>query len=98
MSNLRTILEELVFVKLEASDDLDNKLCNDFISQTEQKIKELMLGEGEMLDIFPDYLHTVMFAIMDNQPNIPNMQVIFKNEIPLIVTTIHSAILKKLED
>ena len=94
MSNLRTILEELVFVKLEASDDLDNKLCNDFISQAEQKIKELMLGEGEMLDIFPDYLHTVKLA-MDNQPNIPNMQVIFKNEIPLIVATIHSAILKK---
>ena len=31
-----------------------------------------------------------MFAIMDNQPNIPNMQVILKTNT-FIVTTIHSA-------
>lgn len=42
MPNLRTILDELIFVELYFSDDLDD---------TEQRIKELMLGENEIRNI-----------------------------------------------
>ena len=54
-----------------------------------EPLRKEELDEEKVLDIFPDYLHTVKLA-MNNEPNIPNMQVIFKSEIPLIAKAIHS--------
>ena len=44
-----------------------------------------------MLEVFPDYLHTVTFA-HENQPNEPHQQVLFKRELPEIVKLISKRI------
>ena len=48
------------------------------------------LTKEDLLDIFPNFLHTVTFA-MDNEPNIPNAQVIFKADLPMVADAIIKA-------
>ena len=82
MSNLRTILEELLAHHLVSSNP-DN---SEIISQVEQKIKRLMLGEeeieGEIVSAYNDWLSTT------NEINIA-----FKEA----ATAIHSAMVRKME-
>lgn len=88
---LRTILEELVFVKLEASDDMDNELCNRFISQAEQKIKELTISRTQISGIMAE--DNMWTYLRDYGIDEVRRQHIYDR----IAQATHSAMIKKME-
>ncbi len=85
---LRTILEELVkeitmqpFLSTGAKDEITN---------AEQKIKELMLGEEDILDVL---VYISWSSQRDGKNNL-----IGKEQLKLASIAIHLAMLKKLEE
>jgi hypothetical protein len=90
MPNLHTILKDF---SIDTTNSF-GKEFGEFISQTEQKIKELMLGKEEINMLVKKYLQNVPIS-----GNLSGTECLYANEGALnkLSSNIHSAMLKKLE-